>query len=41
LRESQVIFQVQAPHLLERFPPLRTLTASEGEAEDRASEVTR
>ena len=41
LRESQAILQVQAPHLPERFPPLRTLTASEGEAEDRASEVTR
>ena len=41
LRESQAILQVQAPHLPERFPPLRTLTAAEGEAEDRASEVTR
>jgi class 3 adenylate cyclase len=41
LRESQAILQVQAPHLPERFPPLRTLTASEGEAQDRASEVTR
>ena len=41
LRESQAILQVQAPHLPARFPPLRTLTASEGEAEDRASEVTR
>jgi class 3 adenylate cyclase len=41
LREPQAIFQVQAPHLRERFPPLRTLTASEGEADDRASEVIR
>jgi class 3 adenylate cyclase len=41
LRESQAIFQVRAPHLPERFPPLRTLTMSEGDADGRASDLTR
>jgi len=31
LRETQAIFQVEGPDLLDRFPPLRTLTASEAE----------
>jgi class 3 adenylate cyclase len=35
LREPQAIFQVEAGDLLARFPPLRTLAASDGEADDR------
>ncbi len=32
LRETQVIFQLEGPDLLGRFPPLRTLTASDAES---------
>lgn len=35
LREPQAIFQVEAGDLLARFPPLRTIAASDGEADDR------
>lgn len=35
LREPQAIFQVEAGDLPARFPPLRTLAASDGEADDR------
>jgi class 3 adenylate cyclase len=35
LREPQAIFQVEAGDLLARFPPLRTLAASDGEADER------
>ena len=31
LRETQAIFQVEGPDLIGRFPPLRTLTASDAE----------
>lgn len=41
LREPQAIFQVEGPDLPARFPPLRTFAASDGEPDDRASEVTR
>ncbi len=41
LRESQAIFQVEGRDLQARFPPLRTLAASDGEPDDRANEVTR
>ncbi len=39
LREPQVIFQVQAPHLAERFPPLRTLSASGRRSSERGDSV--
>jgi class 3 adenylate cyclase len=41
LREPQTIFQVAAPDLPARFPPLRTLATSDGEAADRAGELIR